>query len=908
MHQVSFDPILAEAYRRAALEGLDMYAFAGQMERVRTAMAIEEDWYKQWDRLDDLIGEALAAAADPKPFLLVRAAFTDALDEQLAAFVLKDDAKETNDRRRWWKAFSEASFHWRPAVMQALCHAPALEQRFGKNLEPFRQFIRCFLDRRWVETRTVFHDLAADENLPDDQRGYHNYICGQIDLYFHYDYEQAKKEFDLAKTRLAGHPLALHGWIEYYLKGPEKEKDIARALSLAEEALALDPDHVPSILQKADVLMEKGQLDDAESLYRLASRKRPGNTICHSRLIDLYGKAEWFSKKEKEIEPLLKSITQLDPLTNFLTRTDVGAIYQAQGDEYRLKAENYHRQAVELFPEGIMARLNLGYFYLDITKQFDQAEAVFQQVIELAPEAREGYLAMARLHETQDQWEMAMAQYEHVRQIIPSWERFMQTAISRCLRQLNRPKESETALLRAWALDPFEDSGALNELYELAQQLYKDPDLPQPDQAVLLLEQAAQAREVPPDTAAGIANRQGHALFYAERYAEALPYYRNAASLVPAEPVYYTNQFDCLEALYRKNQDEADFEKALEALNQAASLAPRDSSIPKKRRQLALIRHNPHLADLPILYQIHVEVGQPLLGQITQDFQTLLPEMTALTDELRRRMGEKFAITLPGLRYRDINAEAGVYQFRLYETPVVYDHLAVSDANPPTMSAVLEQLEQFLSWFCLDLFVNYWDVDREVPLLPNAELVHFTRVVMALLAEQTPLPPLPELHQHYRNLDGMRMPVAIAVEKLRMLEALRPHLPGAQEHFRYVRLGEQEQRMLNAGLCGQDNTRYLALPPAYAQRMLGAVIRLSQENTGEALALVAPQDELRPYLRSILAALPQIPVLKETELPGGAEQRMLAPLVLSEQDDALFQNTLNQIQTSISPDNISTSS
>ncbi|MBL7774498.1 MAG: tetratricopeptide repeat protein, partial [Saprospiraceae bacterium] len=701
-----------------------------------------------------------------------------------------------------------------------------------------------------------------------------------------------------ARQLLDGLPLALHGLIEYNLKGPERDKNPDRALELVEEALRIDPNHVPSINQKADILVEKGQLEAAENLYRIASRKRPGYGQCYTRLIDLYGKDDWFDKKQGELEPLLHIVAVLDPRTNFLNRTDLGAMYQLQGERYWPKAEQLHREAIEAYPAGIMALLNLGYFYLDQQQQFEKAATVFQQAIQKAPEAREGYLAMARLHEAQENWADAIEQHRQVLRIMPSWERFELVGIGRCLRQLQRLDEAEKAFLHAWKLDLFDDSGALGELYAMAENLYKAPGQPQTEQAVLLLERIAQTRSAEPDYAAGMANRQGHAYFYVGRYAEALPYYEKAAGIQPNEPVYYSNQFDCLEKIYRQNPTPEAYEKALQALQQVADQAPHDSSIPKKRRALALIRHNPHLAELPVLYQVHVEVGHPLVDEITKDFATLLPGMLELTDALRARLQKRFGISLPGLRYRDISEGEGIFQFRLYETPVWYDQLS---EKPPTMSAVLDQLERFVTHYGLDLFVNYWDVDREVPLLPNAELVHFTRVVMALLSEQTPLPALPALHALYRSIDGLRLPVAGAVERLRLLEPLRSQLPGVQETFRYLPLDEQEERKLAACLIGQGDSRALALPLGYARRLLGAVARSAQEHDGLALALVTRQENLRPHLRTVLAGLPQLAVLKENELPPQASERLLEPLVAAEADDALFQQLAQPIQSFVLP-------
>ena len=898
MHPLSFDPIIADAYRQAALEGRDMYIFAGQMDRLKTALAPEPDLYKQWDRLDDLIGEALWTAQDTAHLQLARRLFIDALNDAFAKAVLLPDATPDDDWACWRTAFSEASFHWQVEAMQALCEAPAFRQRFGERLERYRQFIRHFSDRRWVETRALFAELAGDRLYCDEHRGYHQYVCGQIDLYFHYDYKQAKTLFAEAEKLLSGKPLAFHGWIEYYLKSAEKDPD--RAAEYAGKALGLDANHAPSLVQKADVLADKGQLAEAENLYLQARAGRPGYATPYTRLIDLYGKPELFEKKVADIERLLALDTELDPATHYLTWGDTGALFQQHGEAWWPKALYYLRKAQELDPRGIMPALNLGYFYLD-TGRPEEALEFFQQVTSRAPEAREGYLALARYDEAKSNWASAAENYRRVQAIIPSWERFMESAAGRCLRQLELWADAETALLKAWSLDEYDDSGAMTELYELAQQYYKHPDTPDADRAVDLLRRAAEIRPGTPGIAAGIANRQGHALFYVERYTEALPYYERAAAIMPNEPVYYTNQADCHDKLYRQTKEDVYFHRALDALDKAAQLAPQDSAIPKKRRQLALVRYNPHLGQLPPLYQVHIEVGHPLLDQITTDFQTLLPEMTALTDALRQRMAARFGINLPGLRYRDIPEGDGAFQFRLYETPVLRDHLTVSPDNPPAMGAVLEHLEWFITHYCLDLFINYWDVDKEVPLLPNAELVHFTRVVMALLAEQTPLPALPQLHQYYRRLDGPRLPVAEAVEQLRLHEALRPHLPGTAQEYRYCPLGEPEEQLLRDCLIGQGAKHALAMPFDAARGLLGAVVRLAEENGDQKIALVVQQADVRPFLRSILTGLPWVPVLKTAELPGDAQARTFAPLRIAEQDAGLFNAALQKFYQQHTP-------
>ena len=79
-----------------------------------------------------------------------------------------------------------------------------------------------------------------------------------------------------------------------------------------------------------------------------------------------------------------------------------------------------------------------------------------------------------------------------------------------------------------------------------------------------------------------------------------------------------------------------------------------------------------------------------------------------------------------------------------------------------------------------------------------------------------------------------------------------------------------------------------------AQGFLGAVVRIAETAVHQKIALVTQQDELRPFLRSVLAGLPQVAVLKASELPTDAGLRNLEPLEIREQDGQAFLEALQQ--------------
>jgi len=99
---------------------------------------------------------------------------------------------------------------------------------------------------------------------------------------------------------------------------------------------------------------------------------------------------------------------------------------------------------------------------------------------------------------------------------------------------------------------------------------------------------------------------------------------------------------------------------------------------------------------------------------------------------------------------------------------------------------------------------------------------------------------------------------------------------------------------LIACLVGQGGNKALALPFDVARGLLGAVVRLAENSGDQKIALVVQQADIRPFLRSILAGLPWMPVLKAAELPAGATDSLLAPLRVSGQDAELFTDALQK--------------
>ena len=135
--------------------------------------------------------------------------------------------------------------------------------------------VRSAIALRYNHYGQALHDLKAitDNNLMEYPSIYNDEArC----LYQLADYDQA---YVYAKKAIASDPINPDGYVLLSLieRRQGKGNNFATALSTLDKALALDPNHVPALMEKSRLLIEQKKYKDAIALLDKAVTAEPGN-------------------------------------------------------------------------------------------------------------------------------------------------------------------------------------------------------------------------------------------------------------------------------------------------------------------------------------------------------------------------------------------------------------------------------------------------------------------------------------------------------------------------------------------------------------------------------------------------------------------------------------------------------
>jgi protein O-GlcNAc transferase len=142
-------------------------------------------------------------------------------------------------------------------------------------------------------------------------------------------------------------------------------------------------------VEAANELVRRGQLDEAERLYRLALEAEPGSMEAVAGL----GRVAVRQGRYSEAVPLLERATKL-PSQIIPAFQALGDAYAATGDLDRAAAA--YRQAVAMAPENLESRLSLARSLTDIG-EYSEAEDLCTRSMRMA---REDPVALSRVHQT----------------------------------------------------------------------------------------------------------------------------------------------------------------------------------------------------------------------------------------------------------------------------------------------------------------------------------------------------------------------------------------------------------------------------------------------------------------------------------------------------------------------------
>ena len=213
----------------------------------------------------------------------------------------------------------------------------------------------------------------------------------------------------------------------YKTKGEYK-----KALQELEKALKIDENYASAHSQIGVIYLDQGKIDEAITQLQTAIKKDPTAADTHYNLgLAWMKKAEEENRPEykKKAEESWKKATELNPDLDYVhlrmaeyyresgdfdlaiiryrlaisanpiaeTWVRLGTLYLQKGDSF--KAQNCFQEASQIDPNSKEALANLGIFFME-QKRFDEAEGVYQAIIQQYPFDEQAYfhLGLAQIH------------------------------------------------------------------------------------------------------------------------------------------------------------------------------------------------------------------------------------------------------------------------------------------------------------------------------------------------------------------------------------------------------------------------------------------------------------------------------------------------------------------------------
>jgi tetratricopeptide (TPR) repeat protein len=155
-------------------------------------------------------------------------------------------------------------------------------------------------------------------------------------------------------------------------------KNTDKALTHCEQALKQNPDSVPLRLAQADMLAEKGRVDDAIRSLRDLTKGAPQDLEVLVAMANIYQRA----KKNDEALAIAESIIKQFP-NDANAYFQQGAIYERQ--KKYTEAERAFRKALELEKDNPAVLNYLGYMLADRGVKLDEAVSMIEKAVDQDP-------------------------------------------------------------------------------------------------------------------------------------------------------------------------------------------------------------------------------------------------------------------------------------------------------------------------------------------------------------------------------------------------------------------------------------------------------------------------------------------------------------------------------------------
>jgi tetratricopeptide (TPR) repeat protein len=185
-------------------------------------------------------------------------------------------------------------------------------------------------------------------------------------------YDDAIKSF----TDLKGLSANDRGRVDSFIVSTYREaRNLDKALEYADNALKESPNNRPLLIIRADVIADKGRIDEAIA----ALEKLSGDDLdTASAIIGIYERAKKYAEAQRVLDAAAKRFPD-DLQIHFLQ----GALYEKQNKV--AEAETSFRKALALEKNNAPAMNYLGYMLADRSLKLDEALKLIQKAVEVDP-------------------------------------------------------------------------------------------------------------------------------------------------------------------------------------------------------------------------------------------------------------------------------------------------------------------------------------------------------------------------------------------------------------------------------------------------------------------------------------------------------------------------------------------
>jgi tetratricopeptide (TPR) repeat protein len=527
---------IADAYRDASLAGASMETATPALEEIRRSLGRERSVFTLWNTADDAIGRAGAGALQTVLVTLrdrIAAEIVRRLGEGFQSAFASGRRDVVDD---WRATFAEALDEGRFDLCGALCDAvPDGSEIDSLTSGDFARWTRLAEMGRFGDALPMYEYLAKAAELPTTIRAAHLVNCAMIELYHMWRQQRALEWLDQANEVEPDCEQVLAGFGQYWI---EKGKPDA-AKGFLERARAADPASASGYVYASDVSLAEAAFDDCEGWLRECLAQVPRSAEARRRLILLYGRPELFAEHESHLKPLVEQLVRAAPAEAYYGYVAVATAYAS--NERMDEAMQMFDRAIELDPDRILAFTELGYAESQ-QKQYEQAEATVRRAIDVAPDAVEGYWAMAQVFDQGNEFDSALRWYEEVLARRASWEPLVRSRIADIYDREGKAEEAEREFAAALRIDPANE-GSVGAMETFAVSRGQKGD------RAAAARVFTQIREIVGDRyEAPLHNRLGNLHYEAGEYDAAFSEYRQAVDADDDNPLYRRN---CASALLR---------------------------------------------------------------------------------------------------------------------------------------------------------------------------------------------------------------------------------------------------------------------------------------------------------------------------------------------------------------------